>query len=270
MKENSNGWGARSIRVDVRVVAATNRNLETGVQDGWFRKDLYYRLNVIRIRMPSLRERREDIPMLAEFFLRKYSRENEKSVACISRGTIDMLQGWEYPGNVRELQNIIEKAVVLSDDGLIRAKDVGNMWGGGAAFSRHASESRVYEGALRSALKGIVIPTGNSGTKPWHRCLKKVSVRRIQDFLVSTEGREFSIKSFAAYLNDHMDSGQISYKTSGEYLRVLKTHSICTHNRARSNRSRYRLSERFFGNKTDCCSYPTAASSRNGAFGRQL
>jgi two-component system response regulator PilR (NtrC family) len=102
--------------VDVRVVAATNRELEEEVARGGFRQDLYYRLNVIEIRLPPLRQRREDIPMLTEHFVRLYAAEQGKRLPTVDRAVIQALQDHDYPGNVRELENIVERAVTLSDD----------------------------------------------------------------------------------------------------------------------------------------------------------
>ncbi len=99
--------------VDVRIIAATNRNLEDMVADGSFRQDLFYRLNVINIRTPSLRERRDDIALLANHFLAKYNSRLTKSVSTISREAMDLLKKYDYPGNVRELENIIERTVAL-------------------------------------------------------------------------------------------------------------------------------------------------------------
>jgi len=103
----------QTIHSDVRVIAATNRNLEEAIKKGTFREDLYYRLNVVTISLPPLRERKEDIPLLVEHFLEKYSQENNKRVTSISKETRDLLRRYDYPGNVRELENIIERAVVL-------------------------------------------------------------------------------------------------------------------------------------------------------------
>ncbi|NLH50200.1 MAG: sigma-54-dependent Fis family transcriptional regulator [Myxococcales bacterium] len=109
----------RDVPIDVRVISATNRDLEKAVQDGRFRDDLYYRLNVIQIRMPALRERRVDIPILAEFFLEKYNRLLKKNILKIAEETMACLQKYRYPGNVRELENIIERAVALERENVI-------------------------------------------------------------------------------------------------------------------------------------------------------
>jgi two-component system response regulator PilR (NtrC family) len=101
------------IKVDVRIIAATNRDLEAMVKDGTFRQDLFYRLNVINIKMPPLRERKEDIPLLANHFLKKYNDRLTKQISGISMEAMEMLKKYEYPGNVRELENIIERTVAL-------------------------------------------------------------------------------------------------------------------------------------------------------------
>lgn len=111
--------GTRTIKVDVRIVAATNRNLELLMDDGSFRQDLYYRLNVFPIHIPPLRERKSDILLLADFFVSKYGKQNHKEVRRISTPAIDMLMAYHWPGNVRELENCIERAVLLSSDGVI-------------------------------------------------------------------------------------------------------------------------------------------------------
>jgi Nif-specific regulatory protein len=111
--------GTETIKTDVRFIAATNRSLEDLIRDGRFREDLYYRLNVFPIHVPPLRERRTDIPLLADFFVEKYSKANDKAVRRISTPAIDMLMSYHWPGNVRELENCIERAVLLSSDNVI-------------------------------------------------------------------------------------------------------------------------------------------------------
>ena len=112
------------IKVDVRVVAATNRILEDMVKSGDFREDLYYRLNVVKIALPPLRERKTDIPLLVDLFIRKYKELNGKKVSGLTRESMDLLMKYSYPGNVRELENIIEQAVVLSRDEVIGVEDL--------------------------------------------------------------------------------------------------------------------------------------------------
>ena len=113
-KEFERLGGTRTIRVDARVVAATNRNLAQMVEEGLFRSDLYYRLNVFPIQIPPLRERREDIPLLVRYFVQKYARQMDRRIETISAEEMDALARYHWPGNVRELENLIERAVILS------------------------------------------------------------------------------------------------------------------------------------------------------------
>jgi len=106
--------GVQEIQVDVRIIAATNVNLQQAVREGKFREDLYYRLNVITVDLPPLRQRREDIPLLADFFIRRFAAENDRPVTQISPEAMRVLMDYSWPGNVRELENVIERAVVLS------------------------------------------------------------------------------------------------------------------------------------------------------------
>src|SRR5438094_986646 len=113
---------SRTIRVDVRVIAATNTLLEQAVEDGAFREDLYYRLNVIPIGLPPLRERRDDIPLLAAFFLKRYGEVHRCPVPELTPVVLDALKGHDWPGNVRELENTLERLTVFSDGGPITAE----------------------------------------------------------------------------------------------------------------------------------------------------
>jgi DNA-binding NtrC family response regulator len=106
--------GTQTIHVDVRIIAATNRNLMDEIAKGRFREDLYYRLNVVSVEMPSLRERRSDIPSLVNFFIERYARENGKSIEGCTPAALELLMSYGWPGNVRELENAIERAVVLA------------------------------------------------------------------------------------------------------------------------------------------------------------
>jgi two-component system response regulator PilR (NtrC family) len=109
----------QTINVDVRIISATNKNLEQEVIQGRFREDLFYRLNVVHLHLPPLRERREDIPLLAQYFLEKYSKELGKNVRSISSYVLDTLMNYNFPGNVRELENIIERSVALEGSNII-------------------------------------------------------------------------------------------------------------------------------------------------------
>jgi DNA-binding NtrC family response regulator len=114
--------GTQTLKVDVRVIAATNRNLTEEVAKGRFREDLFYRLNVVGLEMPPLRDRRTDIPALAKFFLDRYAKENGKTVEGFAPDTLELLVAYDWPGNVRELENAIERAVVLSSGTQLEVK----------------------------------------------------------------------------------------------------------------------------------------------------
>jgi DNA-binding NtrC family response regulator len=116
--------GVNTLRADLRFLAATNTDLEQAMADGRFRKDLYFRLNVVSLRLPPLRDRREDIPTLAQHFVEKYSRELKRPQKPVSPPALALLGGYDWPGNVRELENVIERAVVLSKRSTIEPRDL--------------------------------------------------------------------------------------------------------------------------------------------------
>ena len=116
--------GSQPIRVDVRIIAATNRNLDASVKEGRFREDLFHRLNVIPIALPPLRERRDDIPALAHYFMQKFSLETKKNFSEITQEAQEKLLAYDWPGNVRELANVIERAVVLGQGPKIQLQDL--------------------------------------------------------------------------------------------------------------------------------------------------
>ena len=112
---------ATELPVDIRLVAATNRDLDQAVKEKTFREDLYYRLKVVVLRLPPLRERKTDILLLADYFLEQYAKENAKDLRRFSTPAIDMLMNYHWPGNVRELENCIERAVLLCEEGVIHS-----------------------------------------------------------------------------------------------------------------------------------------------------
>ena len=126
--------GARDISVDVRIISATNRNLEERVKSGDFREDLFYRLNVIPVEVPPLRERKEDIPLLVDYFIEKYAREYNKKIKKISPYALSLLSQYPFPGNVRELENIIERSVALETTNIILPENLEMSATGGTAF----------------------------------------------------------------------------------------------------------------------------------------
>jgi len=112
--------GTKSIKVDIRLIAATNKDLEKMIQEGKFREDLFYRLNIVPIFLPPLRERKEDIPLLAFHFLKKYNQERNKNIRTITPEAMSLLVEYDWPGNVRELENVIERTVVMTDEEVIK------------------------------------------------------------------------------------------------------------------------------------------------------
>jgi two-component system response regulator PilR (NtrC family) len=118
--------GSRPSKVDVRVISATNRDLRREMEDGRFRGDLFYRLNVVQIVMPPLRSRKEDIPALAHYFMRKFAASHGKRVEEISSGALMSLMSYSYPGNVRELENIVEHAVAVANKNIMTEDDLPN------------------------------------------------------------------------------------------------------------------------------------------------
>jgi transcriptional regulator with GAF, ATPase, and Fis domain len=138
----------KSVKVNVRVIAATNRNLEADVASGWFRSDLYYRLNVFPISVPPLRERAEDLELLVPFFVQKYAKSLGRQVSQIPRATMQRLRAYPWPGNIRELQNVLERAVVLTrSDTLALPSDF--------APSPSAEPGKLAGPAIRDAMRAM-------------------------------------------------------------------------------------------------------------------
>jgi DNA-binding NtrC family response regulator len=152
--------GTRTLKVDVRLVAATNRDLRAALEEGTFREDLYYRLNVVAIDIPPLREHKEDIPALAQFFLEKFARESGKPAHNITPAAMKMLMDFHWPGNVRELQNVIERAITLSTGSTLDVADIhidtarrAHVESGSAVLPEGMSMEQWEEELLREALK---------------------------------------------------------------------------------------------------------------------
>ncbi|MFU8806809.1 MAG: sigma 54-interacting transcriptional regulator, partial [Bradymonadaceae bacterium] len=172
--------GNRTISVDVRIIAATNRNLEEEVQAGRFREDLYYRLNVINIKMPALRARRSDIPLLVRHFAARYATENEKRITEISPGAMNALTQYDWPGNVRELENIIERAVVLVEGHKIEAHHLPSDFGH-SAFSIDG-QIQIPGSTLADIEKYTLLKTyeATGGNSAETARMLDISVRKVQ------------------------------------------------------------------------------------------
>lgn len=152
--------GEKTIRVDTRVIAATNRDLKTEVEKGHFREDLYYRLNVVNIHVPPLRERKDDIPLLASAFLEQFSRENDKAIEGIENKASTMLYNYNWPGNIRELRNCMESAVVLCKKHIIGPEDLPpgvrtNEEEGVIRIELGSTMAEAEKAIIRHTLKGV-------------------------------------------------------------------------------------------------------------------
>jgi Nif-specific regulatory protein len=151
--------GARTLRVDVRVVAATNRALETAVKDGTFRQDLFYRLNVVSFEMPPLRERKEDLLLLAENFASKHAAKFKRKIEGLSEEAIACLTAYDWPGNVRELENAIERAVVLGSTARILPEDLPETVLESEPSGAAQTSSTKYHESMRQAKKQLILKT---------------------------------------------------------------------------------------------------------------
>jgi len=161
--------GTCRIRADVRVIAATNRDLQAAISTGSFRSDLFYRLNVFPIEIPSLRERREDIPLLVEYFIDRYARKAGKHFKNVEKRTLQVLQSYPWPGNIRELQNVVERSVILCESDIF---SIDESWLplplSGTESKRHielprrleAQEKNMIEEALKASRGRVFGPTG--------------------------------------------------------------------------------------------------------------
>ena len=161
--------GTRPIRADVRVIAATNRDLQAAISAGSFRSDLFYRLHVFPIEIPALRERREDIPLLVEYFIDRYARKAGKHITSVKKQTLQVLQSYPWPGNIRELQNVIERSVILCetanfsvDESWLSQQPVKKRSGGRFYLSEKlaAEEKEIIEEALRESRGRVFGPSG--------------------------------------------------------------------------------------------------------------
>jgi PAS domain S-box-containing protein len=161
--------GTRPIRADVRVIAATNRNLQAAISAGSFRSDLLYRLHVFPIAIPPLRERKEDIPLLVEYFIDRYARKAGKNIRRVNKRTLELLQSYPWPGNIRELQNVIERSVILCETETFSIEE---SWLPGQSFSADVNsctelpqrllvqEKNLVEAALKESRGRVSGPTG--------------------------------------------------------------------------------------------------------------
>jgi transcriptional regulator with PAS, ATPase and Fis domain len=172
----------KPVRVDVRFLAATNRNLQEEVQAGHFRHDLYFRINVVALTLPPLVDRKDDIPLLVSYFLKKYSTLTGKPVESVSSEVLDILMKYEFPGNIRELENIIERGVALTDKSVIEAQHLPDDLRGMAlkTFRRkEGGEIPTLEEQEQSYIKWVLQQTaGNKTLAAHHLGIDRVSLWR--------------------------------------------------------------------------------------------
>jgi two-component system, NtrC family, response regulator AtoC len=174
--------GIKTIRVDVRLVAATNRDLKKLIAQGTFREDLFYRLNVVSIRLPALRERNSDIPVLVEHFLRKFNERLKKNVTGVEQDAVDLLAAYTWPGNIRELENVMERAVLFCDGQKLRGEDLPGELRGTSGMSGSVAPPTSDPNA------GSLPPGVDLGSLPAEGGLKehvKVAMSRLERDLVS-------------------------------------------------------------------------------------
>lgn len=234
--------GTKTIKLNARILAATNKDLDAGVKHGWFRQDLFFRLNVVKIIVPPLRERLEDIPPLIDHFIAKYASKNNRVIRGISKQCRRMILRYDYPGNVRELKNIIQHAVIFSESKVLEArafpKDL-------VCSLKPGSYVSVETESLLEALKQITILTKKGHEKIWDKSLRCISIHDIHRFLVEQGNKWFSRERFEDFLRTCSGSDRSKYKTVGVYLRILKANHILKHNDRKANASEYCL-ENFY------------------------
>ena len=180
--------GRHPIHVDVRVIAATNRDLETAVASGAFRQDLYYRLNVFPLEVPPLRERRKDIPLLVQYFIDRYARKAGKNITSVDRKTLQLLQSYPWPGNIRELQNVVERSVIVCetetfsvDESWLSQQPRDKRSGGKLYLSQKlaAKEKEIIEQALRESQGRVFGPSGAAAKLGIARSTLEMKIRSL-------------------------------------------------------------------------------------------
>ncbi|MFH1091763.1 MAG: sigma-54 dependent transcriptional regulator [Pseudomonadota bacterium] len=237
----------RPVRVDVRVIAATNQDLDLALQVGGFRRDLYYRLNVIRLDLPPLRHRKEDIPALISHFIKIYNQENRAQTRGFTREALSRLMDYTWPGNVRELENVIQRAVILAGSGWMGPEhlpeEVIRGRGEVAVSPDIGPETKLHQEALESAVVRALEQSSPAAGQtrrlgvsvPWSQLLR---------FFAGKETRPFAPRDLAAFITPPGRSFRRD-KLSGQILKALSQAGIVEHNGRSSQAARYRLSLEF-------------------------
>ncbi len=175
--------GTRSVHVDVRIIAATNRNLTTAINNGTFREDLYYRLNVIPIKLPSLARRKSDIPLLADFFLKKRQHGKKEKIKEFSPAAMDALMKYDWPGNVRELENVITRITILCDNQTVGFYDLPEYLQEGSVLNQHGQEELLGKGrtlseAVRDFEKRLILEALEKSDGVKAKAAKLLNIKR--------------------------------------------------------------------------------------------
>ena len=201
--------GTEIIKVDVRIVAATNNDLRKATEDGEFRADLFYRLNVYPIEIPPLKERREDIPLLFNVFVERYGQKASKSLAGITRRALDAMWHYDWPGNVRELENLVERAVILVDDNM--PIDIPHLFDGGENIET-ASLGLSSSGRLQQSDKKVLSTDADEealidNLLEQGVCVEDIEQKMIEQAMRRTDG---NVSAAARLLK--MGRGKLQYK----------------------------------------------------------
>lgn len=226
-------------RVNVRIVAATNSDLEKARGEGKFRQDLYYRLNVFRFEIPALRTRKEDIDLLAEHFIDLYNKKNRTRAIGLSETVRRCLKAYQWPGNIRELENTIQRAVILAGEGLIREEHLPPEITGGRSIEGHveASAKNNFNRLKKMAADALALPAGPRGNK--RRLGKSVPLDQIVRFFDETSGRPFPPRDFAEFITP---PGEVRRdKLARQLLSAMSDKGLLKHNGRSSQAARYTL-----------------------------
>jgi transcriptional regulator with GAF, ATPase, and Fis domain len=170
--------GTKTLKVDLRIIAATNRNLELLVRDGKFRDDLYYRLNVVPIHIPPVRERRQDLPLLIHDFLGRSNALNNAQIEGFTEEAMDGLMNYDYPGNVRELQNIVERVVVLKKKGIIGVEDLPEKFWTTRGETSHVDIAKGYDTLVSEFEKSLILHALNESDGVKSKAAQILSMNR--------------------------------------------------------------------------------------------
>jgi transcriptional regulator with PAS, ATPase and Fis domain len=194
--------GERPVKVDVRIIAATNKGLRGMVAEGKFREDLFYRLEVIPLTIPPLRDRKEDIPLLADHFIQKFNRNNKKQIRVVTSRTMGVLLRYHWPGNVRELENCIERAAVMADGNVLDVTDLVQILRPmGAGTPPVPSNGETWPRRLREAERDLILKTLEN--------LNGNRTRAAELLGISLRGLHYKLKAFGEEARQRSRRGRV-------------------------------------------------------------